>query len=74
MSLVEVKKQFITSLEMEKHMKSVYYQCLGAKMMAYVNSNNFTEYELGKVFEQIYLTLLQEEERDLRDEANGKGD
>ena len=40
--------------------------------MSYVNSKNFTEYELGKVFEQIYLILLQEEERDLRDEANGK--
>lgn len=55
-------------------MKTIYYQRLGAKIMAYVNSKNFTEYELGKVFEQIYLTLLQEEERDLRDEANGKGD
>lgn len=53
-------------------MKSIYYQRLGSKIMSYVNSKNFTEYELGKVFEQIYLILLQEEERDLRDEANGK--
>lgn len=40
-------------------MKSVYYQRLGTKVIAYVNSNNFTPYELGKVFEQMYLTLLQ---------------
>lgn len=53
-------------------MRSIYYQRLGSKIMAYVNSKNFTPYELGKTFEQIYLMLLREEERDLRDEYNGK--
>lgn len=53
-------------------MKNIYYERLGLKMIAYVNSDKFTPQELGETFERIYTKLLREEERDLRDEANGK--
>lgn len=53
-------------------MQDKYYKKLGAKIAQFVDQEKFTFVELGKVFEQYYLILLQEEQRDERDRHNGK--
>jgi hypothetical protein len=53
-------------------MKDQYYKRLGTKIAEYVAHEKYTFIELGKIFEQYYLIVKNEEMRDSRDERNGK--
>lgn len=53
-------------------MQDKYYTKLGSKIAEHVYLNKFTTTELGKIFEQYYETLKNEEMRDLREVANKK--
>ena len=53
-------------------MQDKYYKKLGSKIAEYVSHEKFTFIELGKVFEQYYEILKNEEMRDLREIANKK--
>lgn len=53
-------------------MKEKYYKKLGTTIVEYIDRDKFTFTELGKIFEQYYLILCEEDMRDTRDERNGK--
>ena len=57
---------------LEFAMKDQYYKRLGTKIAEYVAHEKYTFIELGKIFEQYYLIVKNEEMRDSRDERNGK--
>ena len=57
---------------MESSMKDKYYKSLGKTIAEYVAHEKYTFIELGKMFEQYYLIVKNEEMRDARDERNGK--
>lgn len=53
-------------------MNSKNYSKLGVAARRYAKSESFTDYDLGKAIEQLYLMIRDEDMRDARDEANGK--
>ena len=57
---------------LELAMKEKYYKKLGTTIVEYIDRDKFTFTELGKIFEQYYLILCEEDMRDTRDERNGK--
>ena len=57
---------------LEFAMKDKYYKKLGTTIAEYIERDKYTFIELGKIFEQYYLLLCEEDIRDTRDERNGK--
>jgi len=53
-------------------MKDKYYKKLGTTIVEYIERDKYTFTELGKIFEQYYMILREEDIRDARDERNGK--
>lgn len=53
-------------------MDDKYYKKLGLKITDFVSNEKFTYVELGKLFEQYYKILKNENMRDLREIENRK--